>query len=240
MLHRPDAIVFDMGGVLLDPAERYDASSFTKSFPNGLPEPAPLDWFIGMSRECSEYFISLEPPRPAVDWRPFIARWLEKRAVEATDEAVARWRRIMEQWELRPLFPHVRPTLAALHAQGVRMGVVSNTLSAAEGAREHFRDGGILEFFETTVFSAEFGTNKPDPAIFCHALDTMGVAPERAWYVGDKPQRDICGAHRAGMTALLVDSAHTHRIHDAPDHYPDHRIPDITVLPELVASLSEE
>lgn len=236
-LSRPRAVLFDMGGVLLESADGYDEAGFAKSFPDGLPEDAPLDWFFGMSQTCIERFTALKPPRPAMDIRPIITEWLGKRGVAAGPDTVERWHWIMQQWEARPIFDFVRPTLEQLRAMGLRMGVVSNTLSAAAYLREHFEREGILEYFDVTVFSAEFGINKPGPAIFAHALESIGVAPAGAWYVGDKPQRDICGAHRAGMTAVLVDSKHAHRVEDAPENRPDLRLHDMSELPGVLRSL---
>ncbi len=234
----PKAVLFDMGGVLLDAADRWDAAQFPVSFPNGLPEPAPLEWFLAMSSDIMETFVALPPPRPAMDVRPLIAAWLRKRSIEADSETVERWFDVLMRWEASPVYPFVPAPLRALASMGIRLGVISNTLMPAKYIRERFRDAGILDLFEFTVFSAEYGVNKPDPALFRHALDAMRLRPEEAWYVGDKPQRDVCGAHGAGMTAVLVDSRHHHRIHDGPDHVPDFRIPTIAALPDRIAKIA--
>ncbi|MBN2309828.1 MAG: HAD-IA family hydrolase [Candidatus Hydrogenedentes bacterium] len=237
MLAKPEAILFDMGGVLLESADTFTADAFPLSFPEGLPEPAPLDWFLDMSQDCLSRFVAMTPPRPAMDCRPLIADWLRRRDVEPTADTVERWRYVMEQWEARPIYAHVRPTLATLCDMGYRMGVISNTFCAGEYLRRHFEAAGILEFLEFAVFSAEFGMNKPHPSIFRHALDAMGLQSRRAWYVGDKPQRDVCGAHGVGMTAVLVDSAHADRAGDAPENEPDLRIADIAALPKVLRGL---
>ena len=233
---RPDAILFDMGGVLLEAADRWDAENFPKSFTDGLPLHAPQEWFLGMSSAVLGRYLALDPPRPAVDCRPTIAEWLERRGVKPTGEAVARWHDVLAQWEVRPVFPFVRPTLEALRAMGLRMGVVSNTAMPGERIRRHFRESGIYDFFDGLVFSGDFGVNKPHPSIFQHVLDEMRVEAARAWYVGDKPKRDVSGAHSVGMTAVLVDSAHAGHAHDAPENVPDVRIHTMADLPDLVAS----
>ena len=235
MIHPdPAGIFFDMGGVLQDSSVRYGVEEFPLSFPDGLPDDTPVEWFAGMAQDCLDRFLAIPPPRPAFDCQPIISAWLAKRGEEPLDEAADLWLRRMEQWEARAIYPFVRPALETLRGMGLRMGVVSNTFTAAGYLREHFARTGILEFFEVTVFSAEFGFAKPHPAIFRHALDVMGLEPAEVWYVGDKPQRDMCGAHAAGLTAVLVESAHHDRIHDAPENVPDLRIPDVSGLPELV------
>ncbi len=45
---------------------------------------------------------------------------------------------------------------------------------------------------------------KPAPAYFAAALDTLGVAPERAAMVGDDIVNDVVGAQDAGLTGVLV------------------------------------
>ncbi|HEO72320.1 MAG TPA: HAD family hydrolase [Candidatus Hydrogenedentes bacterium] len=232
-MDRPEAILLDMGGVLLDPADRWDAESFPLSFPNGLPEPAPLEWFLAMSEDIAKTFLALKPPRPVMDVRPFVETWLWRCKTVPTPAAVRRWLDVIEQWEVREVYEFVPGVLATLRGAGFRLGVISNTLTAGRALRAHFCRAGILDFFEMTLFSAEFGVNKPHPALFQHALDCMGLDASKAWYVGDKPQRDICGAHGVGMTTVLVDGPHADRAHDGPEYMPDLRIEDLSALPAV-------
>ena len=54
------------------------------------------------------------------------------------------------------------------------------------------------------------GVEKPDPAIFRHALDALGVDPARAVHVGDTPAADVAGAIAAGARPVLVDPYDLH------------------------------
>lgn len=239
-LPKPGALLFDMGGVLLESADSWDAASFPRSFPQGLPEDAPLDWFLDVSRRILDAYFGLPDPRPSMDPRPIIAEALARRGFEPYAEAVERWYAIVAQWEVRPLYPFVAGTLRTLHAEGYRLGLISNVLTVQDGHRALFRDAGIHDLFEVMVFSSEFGLNKPSPSIFSHALERMGIAADCAWYIGDKPHRDVCGAHATGMTAVLVDSAYHHRIADAPENAPDLTIPDISHLPACLRRMASE
>jgi FMN phosphatase YigB (HAD superfamily) len=61
----------------------------------------------------------------------------------------------------------------------------------------------VLECFDATIFSNEFGRVKPDPSIFRHTLDLLGgVAPARALHVGDLEELDVDGALATGMRSL--------------------------------------
>jgi HAD superfamily hydrolase (TIGR01662 family) len=234
---KPEAILFDMGGVLLESADMWDPTGFRKSFPESVPAPASEAWFLDLSAALIRAYEALPQPRPAMDVRPIIQEWLPKAGIEPSAENVERWYRVLARWELRPLYPFVRETLQELTGMGIRLGLVSNTLMVSDGHRTLFREGGIFDLFEILVFSAEFGMNKPDPSIFRHALQSMNVATDRAWYVGDKPHRDIVGAHAVGMTAVLVYSPYHERVLDGPDSEPDLRVPDISALPGLLRDL---
>jgi len=102
------------------------------------------------------------------------------------------------------LLPDVVPALDALAAAGLRLGVVSNWDC---GLREVLDGLGIGDRFAAVSASAVVGARKPDPAIFRAALDTLGVAPERALHCGDLPRYDCAGATAAGVRAVLVDRA---------------------------------
>jgi ribonucleotide monophosphatase NagD (HAD superfamily) len=45
---------------------------------------------------------------------------------------------------------------------------------------------------------------KPERAMFAAILESTGVRPDEALMVGDNPDSDIAGAHRAGIPSLLV------------------------------------
>lgn len=48
------------------------------------------------------------------------------------------------------------------------------------------------------------GCRKPHPAPFRAALTQLGVRPESAAYVGDRPDKDVTGAVAAGLRAVRV------------------------------------
>ena len=45
---------------------------------------------------------------------------------------------------------------------------------------------------------------KPSPAMFVAIIEAAGVPPEQTVVVGDNPDADVAGAHRAGCAAILV------------------------------------
>ena len=101
--------------------------------------------------------------------------------------------------------PHVHVAVEAMKARGYRLGVICNTgMAGGRVLREVLIRHGLLEYFDVTVFSNEFGVAKPHPSIFEHTLSALGdIAPAEALHVGDLEELDVEGARRAGCYAAL-------------------------------------
>jgi epoxide hydrolase-like predicted phosphatase len=82
-------------------------------------------------------------------------------------------------------------------AQGIRTGLVSNSMGAGRYDRATFP-----ELFDGVVISGEVGLHKPLPEIFLLGAERAGVRPEECVFVDDL--RENCeGAEAVGMTAIL-------------------------------------
>ena len=101
--------------------------------------------------------------------------------------------------------PHVHVAVEAMKTRGYRLGVICNTgMAGGRVLREVLVRHGLLDYFDVTVFSNEFGVAKPHPSIFEHTLAALGgVAPGVALHVGDLEELDVEGARRAGVHAAL-------------------------------------
>jgi putative hydrolase of the HAD superfamily len=116
--------------------------------------------------------------------------------------------RAYEDITLNPLpraMPHVHVAVEAMKRAGYRLGVICNTgMTGGQTLREVLRRYELLDSFDVTVFSNEFGMSKPHPRIFEHTLKELGSIPaHEALHVGDLEELDVEGAHRAGMLAAL-------------------------------------
>jgi FMN phosphatase YigB (HAD superfamily) len=105
---------------------------------------------------------------------------------------------------LEPLpdkMPRVEVAVAAMRAAGYRLAVICNTgMAGGRVLREVLARYRLLENFDATVFSNEFGRSKPHPAIYEHTLAALGgIAPAEALHVGDLEELDVEGARRAGV-----------------------------------------
>jgi putative hydrolase of the HAD superfamily len=102
------------------------------------------------------------------------------------------------------LTPNVAETLRALKLAGVKLGIICDVgFAPSTRLRGHLQHHGVLDLFDHWSFSDEVGVYKPDPAIFRHALDGLGVTdPAAAVHVGDLRRTDVAGARAFGMTSV--------------------------------------
>lgn len=100
------------------------------------------------------------------------------------------------------LFPDTIPTLRALRDAGLSTGLVSDAQRVF--LEPELRLLGLPQWVDTIVISSDWGYQKPDPRLFAQALRDLDVKAEEAVYVGDTISRDICGARKAGLLAILI------------------------------------
>lgn len=116
---------------------------------------------------------------------------------------VARLRREVPTQRLwSQILPGVPDALRALRRAGLTLVVVSNSDGTVE---EGLTTIGLRPLLDAVVDSAVVGAEKPDPAIFHHALALAGARPDRALHVGDLHAVDVIGARAAGLRAALLD-----------------------------------
>ncbi|APD09648.1 HAD family hydrolase [Thermus brockianus] len=95
--------------------------------------------------------------------------------------------------------PGAEALLQHLKAQGLKVGVLSNTLpSLKESLVYHGLDGYIDGFFA----SCAMGVAKPDPKAFLLALNGLGLSPEETLYLDDDPE-NVETAQKLGLRAAV-------------------------------------
>jgi HAD superfamily hydrolase (TIGR01549 family) len=135
-------------------------------------------------------------------------------------ECAVEMTRAWEHAEHFELFDDALPVLDELRAQGLKLGLVSNTGRNLDEFVAHHH----LEV-DAALGSGAFGRTKPHPTIFRAVLERLEVEPAAAAMVGDSPEDDVEGARAAGIErAFLLDRE---------DRYPelDDRLPDLFALP---------
>ena len=102
-------------------------------------------------------------------------------------------------------FPDVAAALEPLIDAGVPIGVLTD-VPYGMPRRLVLQDlsvAGLDSLTSATLTSTEVGVRKPEPAGFRSLADAQGCAAEAMLYVGNE-QKDVTGAHAAGMTAALI------------------------------------
>ncbi|HYX89139.1 MAG TPA: HAD family hydrolase [Gaiellaceae bacterium] len=135
-------------------------------------------------------------------------------------ECAVEMTRAWEHAEHFELYDDALPVLAALRAEGLKLGLVSNT---GRDLEEFVAHHGLA--VDAAVGSRAFGRTKPHPTIFRAVLERLEVEPADAAMVGDSPEDDVEGARAAGMSAAFLL--------DRDDRYPEisDRLPDLYALP---------
>ncbi|MGH3472292.1 MAG: HAD family hydrolase [Nocardioidaceae bacterium] len=101
--------------------------------------------------------------------------------------------------------PDAEPLFEALHAEGIKVGVLSNTLWPRPWHEEFFVRDGLAHLVDGAVYTSEIEWTKPAPEAFRAAMTSVAVTdPTRCVFVGDRLFDDIYGAHEVGMRAVYV------------------------------------
>ena len=101
-----------------------------------------------------------------------------------------------------------------------------------EGPRLMLRKHGYGRYFDAMVVSYDLKIPKPDPRIFQHSLNLIGVDAREAVMVGDRLNADIYGALNAGLQAIWVDP-------DETGEWDGPTVKTVDELPDLLKRLNQ-
>jgi putative hydrolase of the HAD superfamily len=193
----PRAILWDFGGVILSsPFEafnRYEAEI-------GLPK----DFIRGLNARNGDTNAWAKMERSEVSLEGF---------VELFEEEARQQGHKLDGWRiLQSLSGDIRPQMVeALRRckHSFRVACITNNMKHGEGpgmarsADKALAVAEIMTLFEHVVESSKLGMRKPDPRIYRHACDLLGVQPEDCVYLDDlginlKPARAL------GMRTIKV------------------------------------
>jgi putative hydrolase of the HAD superfamily len=119
------------------------------------------------------------------------------------------------------------PTLRALQARGLVLGIITNHSSLIRPVIADFVGKYVPD--SHVIISQDLQVYKPDPIIFQHAVQRLGVPPQNCIFVGDNLDVDAVGAVQRGgfKKGLWIDrELDTSIAPPLPDHV--HRITSLT------------
>jgi len=165
------------------------------------------------------------PERSRAFWTSVYDRMLAELEIPDGDGLATTLYREFTRMENYVLFDDVRPTISALQAAGLSLGIVSNFEAWLE---DWFGLHELFETFPVRVISGIEGIEKPDERIYRLALARAKVDATDTVYVGDNPEFDVDPPAALGMFPVLVDRR---------DRFPDYvgaRVRDLRDLPALL------
>lgn len=187
---RADAVVFDLGGVLIDWDPRHLYRRLFEdevAMERFLTEICTPQWHHAHDAGEQTLASCRKLARAHPEYRELIMAWAEgteAMVAGALDESVA--------------------VLGELTARGVRCFALSNMEAETFPLRlERFE---FLRWFHGHVISGFERMTKPDPRIFRLVLDRYGLDPARTVFVDDQPVNVEAG-QREGMIAVLFTGA---------------------------------
>jgi len=137
-------------------------------------------------------------------------------------------------WEMaiRPI-PDAVEVLTTLKRR-YRLGIISNTVGSGDAELvDALEKAGIRGLIDALVTSRDFGTAKPDPAIYAEGARRLGVPLDQTLMVGDRLDTDVAGALNAGIAAVWL--RHPGAI-EIPGIAPTHVIERLIELPVWLAA----
>lgn len=183
----PEAVLFDLGKVLLDWDPRYYYRRFFAGDEPALEHFATQvvaqDWIVEMDAGKPSRQAIAERQRQFPNHAGLIARWAQG------------WPEM-----LRGEIAETVRILDALRCRGdLRIYALTNfSAETYPLARARFE---FLSWFEDVVVSAEHGMVKPDPRIFELAIARCRLEPGRTVFIDDSPA-NVGAGRAAGMHAL--------------------------------------
>lgn len=191
-----DLILFDLDGTLLETApEIADAVNDTLAEMALAPvEQWRVDAWIGHGTR-------------ALLVQALALRWGVTEAEARQAQRLSEVEAVFSQHYLRRcgtrsrLYPHVPEVLQALRQAGVKLAIVTNKESRY--VQPLLAAHGMSSWFDRVACGDTFPLKKPNPQGVAACLAELGVAPDRALFVGDS-SIDVATARQAGVAVWAV------------------------------------
>lgn len=217
MADLPRAILFDLDDTLIrayaQPVEAWTRLLHIFSADLEAHDPAAIDRVRVVVMEEARAFWS--DALQAAKWRLDVAgaRRLSVRrafvrlgrADEGLADRIADAFTEMRRQEYR-LYPDAHATVDALRSAGVRLALVTN--GAGHVQREKIERFELAHRFHHIQIEGEFGRGKPEPDVYRHALERLGVGPGDAWMVGDNYEWEVEAPQKLGLCGIWYDPYH--------------------------------
>jgi putative hydrolase of the HAD superfamily len=205
----PKGILFDLGDTILREVDYHAAAGIAQLFGRaGLRPEHDLESAraasIALLSEIRAMRDSEVTEFPFQSWlRLVVDRFCIDREISPADAELEFWKasaRMESQ-------PGIAAVLGWLANRNLPLGVVSNAMFSGRLLAWELARHGFGDAFEFVISSADYGLQKPHPAIFLAAVARLGLRPGEILFVGDSYHKDVQGARSAGMSAVWYNPA---------------------------------
>ena len=194
------AVVFDMFGTLADEptAQNVAARAAIANLVGAEAHDLERIWRDTSSERLLGAFVT-----PA----DYVSHMFRALGFDHHDGHVAKAVRVRLDWARSAAVPRpdAAPTLTALRAAGLQVGMLSNCTTEVVTVWDETAFPALVD---DAVLSAGVGMKKPDLRIYTLACERLGVAPGDCLYVGDGGDWELAGAAGAGMDPVLIRVPH--------------------------------
>lgn len=140
-------------------------------------------------------------PTDATETLRRLAHSIDPEIPEATIQKAVTVRQRRFDYALQYVETEVLDVLGDLRQSGLRLGLISNASSSEVQA---WPASPLAGLFDTTIFSCDCGSKKPDSPIYHAALRGLSLEPDSCLFVGDGGSNEHFGAHAVGMKPVLL------------------------------------
>jgi len=208
MVHKPDMILIDLDGTLVDsvPDLAFCVDSMmTQLGRSPWGEERVRDWVgNGVERLVRRALVGQLKGEPdEADFERAYPLFMQLYADNTSKRSV--------------LYPGVREGVDMLKSAGYKLGCVTN--KAAQFTEPLLRDLGLYDDFSIIISGDTLPQKKPDPAPLLHAAKFFGCDPANALMIGDSVS-DVAAARAAGFQIVCMDYGYNHGV-DISEAGPD-------------------
>ncbi len=185
MSEKINAVIFDMGGVLLRTIDSQPRDAIAERF--GVTR-AELEAFIFMSETSLRSEVGELTDKE--HWETVLRHF---------NQPVGDYLKVYDEYFSGDAIDKELLAFAVSLKPDYQLGLLSNAwVNARPRLSRHF---DFINVFDVSVFSCEVGMRKPDSTIFRVMLEKMGAGAKNAVFIDDMPL-NIEGAKSAGLHAI--------------------------------------
>ncbi len=128
-----------------------------------------------------------------------------------------------------------------LNSNNYKSGCITDGFSYVQ--RTKISALGLEKLINTIIICDDWGRHfwKPNPEPFRLCCKLLGIHSTEAIFIGDNPDRDICGARAAGITSVRIirQSGYFNKSNTVPSRKPDFEITSLLEIPNILKELDK-